>query len=153
MIGRAAGGALMALGAALGALPAFAWYAASAPGGRVSAAGLSAAGELWLLPLLGALAVLAGAGLVASPAGDLEAAARWTGPQARVAGGLALAGALRAGLSPRVTLRVDQPGGARELSAPIELEPAAVVTPIIAGAVAAIGIAVTWAGWRRAARP
>ena len=122
MIGRAAGGALMALGVALGALPAFAWYAAAAPGGRVSAAGLSAAGELWLLPLLGALAVLAGTGLVASPSGDLEAAARWAGPLALVAGG-------------------------------IELEPAAVVTPIVAGAVAAIGAAVTWAGWRRSARP
>ena len=35
MIGRAAGGALMALGVALGTLPAFAWYAATA---RASAA-------------------------------------------------------------------------------------------------------------------
>ena len=144
MIGRAAGGALMALGAALGALPAFAWYAAAAPGGRVTAAGLSAAG---------ALAVLAGAGLVASPSGDLEAAARWAGPLDMVAGGLALAWSLRAGISPHVSLRVDQPGGARELSAPIELEPAAVVTPIVAGAVAAIGAAATWTGWRRGARP
>ena len=153
MIGRAAGGALMALGAALGALPAFAWYAAAAPGGRVSAAGLSAAGELWLLPLLGGLAVLAGAGLVASPSGDLEAAARWAGPLALVAGGLSLAWALRAGISPHVSLSVDLPGGARELASPVELEPAAVVTPVVAGAVAAIGLAVTWAGWRGTARP
>jgi hypothetical protein len=150
MIGRAAGGALMALGVALGALPAFAWYAAAAPRGRVSAAGLSAAGELWLLPLLGGLAVLAGAGLVASPSADLGAAARWAGPLALVAGGLALAWALRAGLSPHVSLRVEQPGGSREVASPVELEPAAVVTPVVAGAVTCLGAAVTWAGWRRA---
>jgi hypothetical protein len=95
---------------------------------------------------------VAGAGLVASPSGDLEASARWAGPLALVSGGLALAWALRAGISPHVSLRVDQPGGARELAAPVELEPAAVVTPIVAGAVVALGATVTWAGWRRGAR-
>jgi hypothetical protein len=153
VIGRAAGGALMALGAALGALPAFAWYAAAAPGGRVSAAGLSAAGELWLLPLLGAMAVLAGAGLLASSAGGLQAAARWAGPLALVAGALGLAWALRAGLDPHVALTVDLPGGARELSSPVDLEPAAVITPVVAAAVVVLGAAVTWAGWRGEARP
>jgi hypothetical protein len=148
MIGRAAGGALMALGAALGALPAFAWYAAAAPGGRVSAAGLSAAGELWLLPLLGAMAVLAGAGLLAASSDGLEATARWAGPLALVAGALGLAWALRAGLDPHVALTVDLPGGPRELSSPVDLEPAAVITPVVAGAVAALGAAVTWAGRR-----
>jgi hypothetical protein len=152
VIARAAGGALMALGAALGALPAFAWYAAAAPGGRVSAAGLSGAGELWLLPLLGAMAVLAGAGLVAAPAEALQSTARWAGPLALAAGGLGLAWALRAGLDPRVVLTVEGPGGPRELASRIELEPAAVITPVVAGAVALVGAAVTWAGWRPAAR-
>jgi hypothetical protein len=152
VIGRAAGGALMALGAALGALPAFAWYAAAAPGGRVSAAGLSAAGELWLVPVLGAMAVLAGAALVASPPATLEATARWAGPLALVAGGLALVWALRAGLDPRVALAVDAPGGPRELASPVELEPAAVITPVVAAAVAVLGAAATWGGWRGAAR-
>ena len=143
MIGRAAGGALMALGAALAALPAFAWYAAGAPGGRISAAGLSGAGELWLLPVLGALAVLAGAALVAAGDGP-EAVARWAGPLAVVAGALGLAWSLRAGLDPRVALTVD----GRELSSPVDLEPAAVITPLVAGALLALGAAVAWAGWR-----
>jgi hypothetical protein len=152
VIGRAAGGALMALGIALGALPAFAWYAASAPGGRVSAAGLSGAGELWLLPVLGAMAALAGAAILASSPAGFEATARWAGPVALVAGGFGLAWALRAGLDPRVSLRVAQPGGPRELTSGIHLEPAAVITPIVAAALAVLGAAVTWAGWRRAAR-
>jgi hypothetical protein len=153
VIGRAAGGALMALGAALGALPAFAWYAAAAPGGRVSAAGLSAAGELWLLPLLGAMAVLAGAGLLASSPDGLPAAARWAGPLALVAGALGLVWALRAGLDPHVALTVDLPDGARELSSRVDLEPAAVITPVVAAAVVVLGAAVAWAGWRGEARP
>jgi hypothetical protein len=152
MIGRAAGGALMALGVALGTLPAFAWYAATAPAGRVTAPGLGAAGELWLLPAFGAMAVLAGAALVASSGPALVETARWAGPLAVAAGGLGLAWSLRAGLDPQVALTVDLPGGARRLAAPVDLEPAAVVTPIVAGAVAAIGAAVTWAGWRRGAR-
>jgi hypothetical protein len=152
VIGRATGGALIALGAALGALPAFAWYAAAAPGGRISAAGLSAAGELWLLPLLGAMAVLAGAALVAAPPAGLAATARWAGPLALVAGGLALAWALRAGLDPRVVLTVDAPGGRRELPSAVELEPAAVITPIVAGAVAVLGAIAAWAGWREVPR-
>lgn len=151
MIERAAGGALMALGAALGALPAFAWYAAAAPGGTVTAAGLAAAGELWLLPVLGAMAALAGGGLLAASSGGLPAAARWAGPLALSAGALGLAWALRAGLDPRVALTVDLPAGAREVASPVELEPAAVITPVVAGAIAVIGAAVTWAG-RRTAR-
>jgi hypothetical protein len=152
VIGRAIGGALMALGAALGALPAFAWYAATAPGRRVSAAGLSGAGELWLVPLLGAMAVLAGAALIAAPPDGLAATARWAGPLALVAGGLALAWALRAGLDPRVSLTVEAPDGPRELASAVELEPAAVITPIVAGAVAVLGATATWVGWRGAVR-
>jgi hypothetical protein len=119
----------------------------------VSAAGLSGAGELWLVPVLGAMAVLAGAGLVASSPSSLESAARWAGPLALVAGGLALVWSLRAGLDPRVSLAVELPGGPRELASPVELEPAAVITPVVAGAVAVLGAAATWAGWRGAARP
>lgn len=153
MIGRAAGGALMALGAALAALPAFAWYAAAAPGGRVSTVGLSGAGELWLLPLLGAMAVVAGAGLIAASPGALEVTARWAGPLALAAGGLGLAWALRAGLDPRVVVAVDLPGGRRELTSGVELEPAAVITPVVAAAIALVGAAVSWTGWRRELGP
>lgn len=152
MIARAAGGALMALGAALAALPAFAWYAATAPGGRISAAGLSGAGELWLLPVLGALAVLAGGALAAAAGEGVEAVARWAGPLALVAGAFGLVWALRAGLDPRVALTVDAGGARRELPSRVDLEPAAVVTPIVAGAVALVGAAVTWTGWRAGVR-
>jgi len=136
----------MVLGAALGALPAFAWYSAAAPAGRMTATGFGGAGELWLLPVLGALAVLAGAGMVSARRGEVTATARWSGALALAAGGLALAWALRAGIDPRVELVVTQPGGGQEVPAPLDLEPAAFVTPVVAGAIAAIGAALAWVG-------
>lgn len=138
----------MILGAALGALPAFAWYSAAAPTGRVAASGFAGAGELWLLPVLGLLAVLAGAAMVSARTGEVAATARWSGALALAAGGFGLIWALRAGLDPRVVLEVVEPGGRQEVGAPVDLEPAAVVTPIVAGVLAAIAAAVAWAGWR-----
>jgi hypothetical protein len=141
----------MVLGAALGALPAFAWYSAAVPAGRIAASGFAGAGELWLLPALGALAVLAGAAMVSARPDEVAATARWSGAVALAAGAFALVWALRAGLDPRVTLEVVEPDGRERVAAPVALEPAAVVTPIVAGALAAVGAALSWAGWRPAA--
>jgi len=145
----------MVLGAALGALPAFAWYSAAVPAGRVAASGFAGAGELWLLPVLGALAVLAGAAMVSARPEEATTTARWSGALALAAGAFGLVWALRAGLDPRVALVVVQPDGGQEVPAPVDLEPAAVITPIVAGAIAAVGAALAWRGWgpvRRAGR-
>jgi hypothetical protein len=146
---RAAGAPLIVLGGALAVLPALAWYSAGAPGGRVAATGLAAAGELWLLPALGALAVLAGAALLAARPGAGGPVARWAGPLVIVAGGLAMVWAIRAGADPPVHLVVRDGESDRTLTAAIDLEPAAIAAPIVAGALVGLGALLTVAGWRR----
>ncbi len=75
--------------------------------------------------------------------------ARWAGPLAIVAGGLAMVWAIRAGADPPVHLVVRDGGSDRTLAAAIDLEPAAIVAPIVAGALVALGALLTVAGWRR----
>ena len=58
---RAAGALLLGLGAAMAALPAFGWYTAPPVGAPTHASGFTGAGQLWLLPALGARVGLAGA--------------------------------------------------------------------------------------------
>ena len=47
--------AALALGAGLALLPFVPWFAADAPGGAVTARGLSASGALWAVVVLGAV--------------------------------------------------------------------------------------------------
>ena len=122
-------------------LPALAWYSAPGPVDGSMATGLAAAGELWLLPVLGALAVLAGAALLAARPGAGAPVARWAGPLVFVAGGLALVWAIRAGADPPVHLVVRDGASDHALEASIDLEPAAVAAPIVAGALVALGAA------------
>jgi hypothetical protein len=146
---RAAGAPLIVLGGALAVLPALAWYSARGPGGRVVATGLAAAGELWLLPVLGALAVLAGAALLVARPGIDAPVARWAGPLVIVAAGLAMVWAIRAGADPPVHLVVRDGGSDHALAASIDLEPAAIAAPIVAGGLVALGALLSVAGWRR----
>jgi hypothetical protein len=146
---RAAGALLLGLGAAMAALPAFGWYSAPPAGAPTHATGFAGAGQLWLLPALGALVVLAAAlQLSARPAGAAATA--------RVAGGLAAAcGAVALGLSlwavadPRLDVVVGPPGGPARVSAAIDLDAAAVVTPVVAGAVLLVGLGLALSGRRR----
>jgi hypothetical protein len=149
MSARLTGAALMALGAVIAVLPAFAWYSAGPAGRPVRASGFAAAGELWLLPPLGAAAVLGGAALAATGPASRRRVARWAGPLAAVAGAIALGLALRAGLDPHVELRVALPGGVERVPAAVRLEPAAVVAPLAAGLAVAIGAVTGWIGARR----
>lgn len=139
----------MAFGAALAVLPALAWFSAGAPPGHVRATGLAAAGELWLVSVLGALTVLAGAGLLACRPEGAAGLARLLGPAVVVGAALALAWSLRAGIDPPVGLSVVDGGATRTLSTSIDLEPAAVVTPLVAGILVAFGAVVAWSGWHR----
>ena len=149
MTSRAAGAPLIVLGGTLAVLPALAWYSAGAPAGRVAATGLAATGELWLLPVLGALVVVAGAALLTARPGAGGPVARWAGPLVIVAGGLAMVWAIRAGADPPVHLVVRDGGSDRPLTASIDLEPAAIAAPIVAGALVALGALLSAVGWRR----
>jgi len=146
---RLAGGALMALGATLGVLPAFTWFLTPPDASPVHLSGFRGAGQLWLLPVLGLLIVLAGATLASSPPGRAQRTARWTGPLAFVAALTAAAFSVWAGTDPAVTLHVALPTGTEVVPATVSLAPAAIVAPIAAGVAAAIGAAVAVAGRRR----
>lgn len=149
MIARAAGGLLMALGAALAALPAFAWYSAPPAASPTHASGLSGAGQLWALPVLGALIVLAGALLLSAGPEIAARTARRVGVLAAVAGALALGLSGWAAAVPDVELTVALPMGRVEVPAGVSLEPAAFVTPLVAGAILLLGLAVAGSGRRR----
>lgn len=149
MIARATGGALMVLGAALAALPAFAWFAAPGPAAETRASGFTGAGQLWLLPVPALIIVLCGAGLVAARPGSERAVARWAGPAATLAGAVAFGLVLWAAIRPSLGLVVRIAGATERISAPIHLQPAAVLAAVLAGFVVGIGAATSLAGWRR----
>jgi hypothetical protein len=145
---RVAGIALLACAAALASLPAFDWYAAVTPEGRVTSSGLSVAGVLWLLPPLAVAVALAGAALLAAPSERRGAVGRWAGPLALVASLLALAGAVWAGVDGEVALRVDGENVAATLDVEVERLAAGWLTATAAMAAAAIALAVSVAAWR-----
>ncbi len=149
MTGRAPGAALLLTGAAIAVVPGFAWFSGPPPATPTHASGFAASGQLWLLPLLGVLIALAGAGFVSARPGTGRAVARWAGPLALVSGTVALALAVWAAADPTVSLRVTAGGVSELIRVPVDLEPAALAAPVIAGAAALIGAAATWVGWRR----
>ncbi len=149
MIARTTGAALLLLGAALAVLPAFPWFTAPPRATPTGGSGFSGAGQLWLLPVLGALVVLAGAGLLACRPGACRRAAAWAGPLALVAALVALGFAVWAGADPPVTLQVTVDGVTEPAPAPVDLAAAAIVAPVAAGLAALIGAGAAWAGRRR----
>ena len=106
MIDRALGAAIALTGVAIAGLAFLPWYAADAPGVR-GASGIDASGELWSLPVLGAIAVAAGLVMAARP--DLR----------RPAGAVAVAAAaLAAGWATRNALQVPVQLVERQAGAP-----------------------------------
>ncbi len=149
MIARVAGAALLVLGAAVAVLPALTWYSAPPTATPTGASGFAGSGVLWLLPLLGAAIALSGAGLVAARPGLESAVARWTGPLALVAGLMALAFSLWATADPDLSLRVTIDGATESVPVAVTRAPAAIATPILAAAAAAIGLVAGRVGRRR----
>ena len=149
MIGRATGGALMVLGAALAALPAFAWYSAPGPAAPTRTSGFAGAGQLWLLPVPAIAIVLCGVLLIATRTGRERVCARWAGSVAVVAGALALALILWSALDPRLELVVALGTSTERIAVPVDVEPAATVAAVLAGVVVGIGAVTAAAGWRR----
>jgi hypothetical protein len=137
VIERTLGAAIALAGAALAGLAFMPWYAAGTAGVPSSASGVDASGELWSLPVLGALAIAAGLVLATRP--DLRRAA---GALAVAAGALGALWATRNALQVPVRLVLTEPGGppvavAGDL-ARIRAEPAAFAA---IGAAACCGIA------------
>lgn len=149
MIGRATGGALMVLGAALAALPAFAWYSAPGPAAPTRTSGFAGAGQLWLLPVPAIAIVLCGVLLIATRTGRERVCARWAGSVAVAAGALALALILWSALDPRLELVVALGTSTERIAVPVNVEPAATVAAVLAGVVIGIGAVTAAAGWRR----
>jgi hypothetical protein len=149
VIARGAGALLLALGAALAALPAFGWFTAPPVGAPTHARGFAGAGQLWALPLLGALVVLAGALQLSARPSSAAATARAAGALAAVSGALALGIAVWAAADPRLDLVVTLPAGPETVPAAVDLEAAAVVTPVVAGAVLLVGVVLALSGRRR----
>lgn len=147
---RAAGALLLGLGAALAVLPAFGWYSAPPAGAPTEASGFAGAGQLWALPVLGALAVLAGAiQLAARPAGA-AGTARAAGALAAAAGAVALGVAAWAAADPRLELTALLPGGPERVAAgAVGLEAPAIVTLVVAAAITLVGLALVVSGRRR----
>ncbi len=144
MSGRAGALSLMVLGAALAVVPAFAWYVVPRPAGDVLVSGFSGAGQLLLMPLLGGVAVVAGAALLSAPADRRRATAVRAGLVALVAGLVGLAFTVWAAVAPDVELRAGLPGGDVVVPATVEITGAAVAAPVLAGALALAGAAMAW---------
>jgi hypothetical protein len=102
-----------------------------------------------VLPAIGAMTVLSGAALVSARPEGVRETARRVGAFAAVGGAAALGLALWAAAAPRVELTAALPGGEETVPATISLEAAAIVTPLVAGAILVLGLAVFWAGRRR----
>jgi hypothetical protein len=146
---RAAGALLLGLGAAMAALPAFGWYTAPPVGAPTHASGFTGAGQLWLLPVLGALVVLAGALQLSARPGNAATTARVAGGLAAACGAVALGLSVWAAADPRLDLAVGPPAGPERVPTAIDLEAAAVVTPLVAAAVLLVGLGLALSGRRR----
>lgn len=146
---RIPGAVLLAAGVATAVVPGFVWFTGPPPATPTHASGFAASGQLWLLPLLGVLIALAGAGFISARPGAGRAVARWAGPLALVAGLVAAALAVWAAADPAVTLRVTTDGLTETVPVAVTLEPAAFTAPVVAGIAAVIGAIATRVGWRR----
>lgn len=149
MTDRIAGASLVVLGVLLALLPALDWYEGPPPSDPTRGSGLAVAGELWLVPPLALLVVVAGAGILAGRPRRGRDAARWAGPLALVASLLALVFVLWAVGDPDAVLSVGADGAEAALDVEAEPTSVAVLTPFVAGIAATVAAATTWIGWRR----
>ncbi len=140
---RALAALAVALGVALAALAALPWFAFELPARAVGTTGLAAGGELWLLPVVGLAAAAIAAVAVARPPRPPHAAL-WAGGAIAVLGVLGALWSLLAALDPQVAAAVDDGGIAVPVGAPIRLRPAAIVAPLVAGALCVTGLAMAW---------
>ncbi len=122
-------------------LPFLDWYAARAPRGELRVSGVEGSPELWVVVMLGALAVSAAVAAAARPG------PAFTRPLAiaLVAVGIAMAAwSLEAYYDVPVVLSVDDAGTARDLSADVWRRWPGAVTAALSAGIALIGVALAW---------
>ena len=137
---RALGSALGALGALVGLAPFLHWYRIDVPGRNLPISGIDATGELWSLPLLGAVLVAVGLVIAVTVPDPSHRAGRWLAAVGAVSGAFATALALRCALS--VGAVATPVGVADGPAAPLAAQPLAFVA---AGAAAcAVCVALAW---------
>jgi hypothetical protein len=116
------------------------WFRAVTPGERATASGVSASGEVWSLPLLGAIAIAGGVLLVVlgAPAGSTTA--RRVGVVALLAGVLGAFWAIKNGVDVpvRASPLAVPPGVA--IDVPVEREPAVFGSAAAAACAALAGV-------------
>ena len=127
-------------GAAVGALPFLVWYSADSPAGRATATGVSATGELWSLPAVAGVMVVAGALALALDGATGSRRGRRIGALAVAAGAVGAFWAIKNGVDVPVRL-VSTPGGRSvRPGGTVEVEPAAFGAAAAAACVALAGI-------------
>lgn len=122
-------------------LPFLPWYSAELPAGTVRVSGVSASGELWIVPAMGVAAILAG--LVALRRGPGLVSALTIG----VAGALAAAWALKNTATLPVRTVVERADGVSTVDAAVTLDPAAPGTVVAAVVVALVGGLLALRAW------
>jgi hypothetical protein len=150
--------AVMLGGLAMAVLPVLPWYTVRIDGREARASGIATAGELWLLPVLGAAALAAGLLLTTGPRPAGSYRARGVATVAGLAGLVGLLWALVAALDPPVRLTVPGAGLGGSVAAPVALAPAAYLTPaacalVLVAAVALGRVRIPWARVRAYLRP
>ncbi len=135
------------LGALVAVAPFANWYRIDVPGRRLPVTGLDAAGELWVLPVVGAGIVACAAIVLQSSLGPSDRAGRLVGVALIVFGVAALAAAavalLANGASAIATVTDDPPG------APLRAGPLGWITAAAAAAIICLGCVWLQAGFAR----
>ena len=137
---RPIGVAMTLAGVAMGVLAFLPWYSARVPGGRASETGVGASGEIWSLPALGAVAVVAGLLLAAADGPPGTPAARGAGIAALVAGGLGAFWAIKNGLDVPVAVVMSGAPASVPLGVTVDVEPAAFGAAAAAACAALAGL-------------
>jgi hypothetical protein len=130
----------VAAGIALAALPALPWYAVRSVSVDRTASGLAGSGELWILPLLGALAVAVGLLLAFGAPRDPEIV-RGYGVLLVAVAILAAVWCTRGLADPAAELMLVENGEPAPVPAPVELLPAALAAPVAIGILLVAGLA------------
>lgn len=139
-LARPLGLAMALAGVAMGVLAFLPWYSARVPGGRATATGVGASGEIWSLPALGAVSVVAGLILVAAGSPPGTPTARRAGLAALVAGGLGAFWAIKNGLDIPVAVVMSRAPGVVGLGVPVDVEPAVFGSAAAAACAALAGL-------------
>jgi hypothetical protein len=135
---RAYGVAFAVLGAIVGVVPFLDWYRLDLPGRDLRVSGVQVAGELWVLPLLGAVAIAIGTAILALGPDPARRVSRWLGGATAITGAFAVLWAAKAVWWHRTTA---YPVGVPDAPAvPLSTQPLGYLAVAAAAALAAVAL-------------